>query len=144
MNLWVGYHPVLGVLVFDPDQQGGVPADRVFLWSARSGYAQLYWKEGARRGLMSLRTYLERNGPAALPKDLRSEATVVKGYFESLNSRRQSQPDEPSASADDWPDIGGEIEGYSEQARGEAEFLRELGEDADDWYRSSEEGWYYR
>jgi hypothetical protein len=92
---------------------------------------------------MSHRSYLERNGPAALPEDVRSEAVVVKHYFESLHSNARPEPAKQPASGDDaeWWDPAVYDDYGDEVIR---DLRRELAEDAADWLRSNEKGWYYR
>jgi hypothetical protein len=60
MKVWVGYHPNLGIVIFDPTLQNGIPSNRVRLWDVAGQRFRVFQKATLKKRLTSLRALLLR------------------------------------------------------------------------------------
>lgn len=136
MRVWVGYHPRIGVVIYDPTYQAGTDDTQVRLWDVNKRELKLFERTRVRQSLCSLKAHLIASGLEPLVNSHGIVGQVAKRYFQSQPPR----PTEPYARTywgydPAWSDY--DPEGETKR------ILDEISEDQDAWARSEEEGWFY-
>ena len=136
MRVWVGYHPRIGIVVFDPTYQAGVDQTQVRLWVVEKEELKMFARTKVRENLLSLKSHLMANHLEPLITAHGITSQIAKRYFKFRPSMpTQSRAEAYCGTAPSWDD-------YDDD--GEMDLIRrDMREDENAWARSNEEGWYY-
>lgn len=141
-KVWVGYSPKLGTVIYDPDlpalpyQQGKLQRlgnDGVVLWLVNPGRREVFDKATAREGLMALRRHLLEPPQSMTEEAATSSVIEIDGWYS--HCRDEEDRDGQLDYADDVVD--------EEAEKGRELLNQDMSDDADDWARSDDEGWFY-
>lgn len=136
MRVWVGYHPNVGILIFDPTLQKELENGLVRLWDVNKSELKIFDKEAVRQKLCSLRSHLAANRLDPLIDNHGIVGQVAKRYLQSRPSLATDYDDQ--VFDDDEPTWN-----YADMDQEGALILQEVADDQDAWARSEEEGWFY-
>ena len=133
MRVWLGFHPSIGIVIYDPARQVDTEASQVRLWNVSQEFA-LFDRGRVRTKLRSFKSYViaARLEPLLLMHGIGRQ--VAKRYL-------ANRPPLPSAysDSDDLAPAFAPDDFDSESHLRTEEFM----EDQDAWARSEEEGWFY-
>jgi hypothetical protein len=136
MRVWVGYHPKIGAVIFDPVLQSEVDTSQVRLWDISRQELKLFHKDTVKQDLRSLQSHLIVMGLQSLVIMHGIVGQVAERYFQHRPVAPTSSHASLYSSVDeDW----GDIEPDDERVL----LHQELNEEQDAWARSEEEGWFY-
>lgn len=134
MKVWLGFHPSIGIVIYDPARQADAETSQVRLWNLNAQEFALFDRNKVRAKLRSFKSHLiaARLEPFLSMHGIGGQ--VAKRYL-------ANRPPPPSLYSD-TP--------YLEPAFAAADFdsednlrIEEIMEDQDAWARSEEEGWFY-
>jgi hypothetical protein len=135
MKVWVGHHPNLGIVIFDPTLQDGIPSSRVRLWDVAGQRFRVFQKSTLKKRLTSLRAFLLRSQLTPLL----TKYDVVRQIATAYWAARPQLPEEfifgPAVPEETFrfaPDPDEKL------------IWEEHADDQEAWARSEEEGWYYK
>ncbi len=160
MKVWVGFHPNLGIVIFDPTLQDGIPSHCVRLWDVAAQRFRVFQKAILKKRLTSLRAFLLRSQltPLVITYDVVQQ--IATAYRAARPQLPKESPKDPVprlvAGEATWEELLEEwADEAKEWARSEKEAFRpepdsdekliweEIASDQVAWARSEEEGWYY-
>ena len=136
MKVWVGYHPRIGVVIFDPTFQAGINQTQVRLWDVKKKQLKLFERTKVHESLLSLKSHLIADGLEPLVSTHGIVGQIAKRYLQS----RPPAPVQPYAETD-W---GGRASWSDYDTEDETKLiLDEISEDQDAWARTEEDDWFY-